>query len=264
MRRGFDLSIEKLLILIVPLLAVLIIASYFMVTGGETYIVPTATTTTEITLPEFITPTAESPEVKQSATIRVPAVDNEGNGVVTNLKVDIMPGEGRVLVNINQLLFWVDTQYSIQSAKIVAQNVTGMDLSGLDIVYTIETNASVIEGPSAGAALTVATVAALENKTINESVMITGTISRGGLVGPVGGIVTKATAAKDIGAELFIVPGGQAVIVYYEPQRECQRIGPITYCTTDYVEQRLAVSEEADIEVEEVFTINEALKYFLI
>jgi uncharacterized protein len=262
--RRTGLQIDKLLIVIFPLLSILIIAFYLFGVGSETYITSTTTTTTEVTLPEFITPTAEAPETKQSATILVPAVDQEGNGIVTSLKVDVMPGEGRALVNINQLLFWVDTQYSIQSAKIVAQNVTGMDLSGLDIVYTIDTNATVIEGPSAGAALTIATVAALENKTINHSVMITGTISRGGLVGPVGGVVAKATAAKEIGAELFIVPGGQAVETYYEPQRSCQRIGPITYCTTDYVERKFVVSEEAGIDVEEVFTIHEALKYFLV
>lgn len=262
--RRTDIQIEKLLIVIIPLVTALFIGWYLINSPTETAVISRTTTTTEITLPLGMFPSGETPESKQSAEIRVPAVDNEGNGVVTTLKVDIMPGDGRVLVNINQLLFWVDTQYSIQSATIVAQNVTGVDLSELDIVYTIETNASLIEGPSAGAALTVATVAALQNKSVNESVMITGTISRGGLVGPVGGVLEKAVAAKQIGAELFIVPAGQAKQIYYESQRKCEQIGPITYCTTTYVQKSFDLSSEADIEIKEVFSIYEVLKYFLV
>ena len=270
-RRGvfdrFDMPTEKIVLVLVPVVLALFAVSQFILGESQTSVIPTTTTTTTVPesgfeVPEIV-PTAEAPKTKQSATIKVPAVDDEGNGVVTLLRVDVMPGEGRALVNINQLLFWVDTQYSIQSAKIVAQNVTGMNVSGLDIVYTIETNATIIEGPSAGAALTVATVAALENRTLDDTVMITGTITRTGLIGPIGGVVEKAKAAKDIGAELFLMPGGQSKETYYEPQRNCQRMGPITYCTTTYTEKSYKVSDEAGIEVEEVNSIDEALKYFL-
>ena len=260
--KKFEIPIEALIVLI-PLFAALFITSHLTSTTETSIVTQTTVTQTTTTL-EATKRTQPKVQWKQSATIKVPAVDNEGKGVVTMLKVDVMPGEGRILVNINQLLFWVDTQYSIQSAKMVAQNVTGMDLTSLDIVYTIETNASLIEGPSAGAALTVATVAVLENKTINDSVMITGTISRSGLIGPVGGVIAKAKAAKDIGAKLFLVPSGQATQTYYEPKRSCRQIGPVTYCTTNYVEKRIDVAKDVGIEVKEVSNINEALKYFLI
>jgi uncharacterized protein len=262
-RRRPAVPAGKLLILGASIVALLVIVLHFTGLGSETSITQTTTTTT-VTLPEYIIPTAESPKAKQSSSIKMPAVDDNGNGVVTNLRVDIMPGDGRTLVNINYLLFWVDTQYSIQSARLVAQNVTGMDLSKTDIVYTIETNASLIEGPSAGAALTIATVAALQNKTLNESVMITGTISRGGLVGPVGSVLEKAIAAKEIGATLFIVPSGQAVQTYYEPQRDCRQIGPVSYCTTSYVERTIDIAKEAGMDVKSVTTIQEALGYFIL
>jgi len=198
-----------------------------------------------------------------SAAIKVPAVDNEGNGVVTWLSVDSNAGEGRTLVDINQLLFWVDTQYSIQIAKFVAENYTDVDLSEIDLVYSIDTEAYLIEGPSAGAALTVATIAAIYNETLDPDVMITGTISPDGTIGPVGGILAKAKAAKDIGAPLFIVPAGQATQTYYRQERTCERIGPITYCSTEYVPETIDVEEQAGIPMEEVSNIEEALKYFL-
>lgn len=220
--------------------------SYGLGSGIGTYVIPPANIT------------------YGSASIKVPAVDENGNGVVTWLKVDLKAGEGRTLVNIDQLLFWVDTQYSIQTAKAVAENYTKMDLSGIDLVYSINTEASLIEGPSAGAALTVATIAALYNKTLNQTVMITGTINPDGNIGEVGGIVEKANAAKDIGATLFIVPEGQATQTYYRQVRRCERIGPINYCTTEYVPQTTNVEQQVGIQLEEASTIGEALKYFLV
>lgn len=198
-----------------------------------------------------------------TTTINIPAVDNQGNGVVAVLKVQAIPGEDRTLVNINQLLFWVDTQFSIRVAKEVAENITGLDLSQVDLIYTIETNASVIEGQSAGAALTIATIAALQNKTINPNVIITGTINPDGTIGPVGGILPKAQASKNAGATLFLVPKGQGTQINYRPIQKCEKFGPITYCTTEYKPEKIDISRDVGIEVKEVSDIQEALTYFV-
>jgi len=192
----------------------------------------------------------------------VPAVNNEGKGVVTLLKVGIEPGTGKVLVNVNQILFWVDTQQSIQIAKRVAQKITGVDLSKYDLIYSIQTNASLIEGPSAGAALTIATIAAIENKTLNNSVMITGTIKPDGTIGPVGGIIPKAQAAKSVGAKIFLVPKGQGTQTNYVPEEHCEHVGSFTFCTTTYKEEKENVGKSVGIEVKEVSNISQALKYF--
>jgi len=197
------------------------------------------------------------------AVILMPAIDNNGNGVVTSLKVESAEGEGRTLVNINQLIFWTDTQQSIQTAKDVAQNYTGYDLSNADIIYTINASATVLEGPSAGAALTIATVAALRNATPDPHVMITGTIEPDGTIGQVGGVLEKAQAAKAAGATLFLVPDGQAIDSHYNQQRNCRKIGPMTYCTTDYLPVTVDIAAQAGVQVKEVSNISEALKYFL-
>lgn len=203
-------------------------------------------------------------ETKHLVEIFVPAVDNQGKGVPVKLKVEALPGEGRILVNINQILFWLDTQQSIRLAKEFAEKYTNSNLSKVDLIYTIETDAQLIEGPSAGAALTIATIAVLENKEINKSVMITGTINPDGTIGPVGGILSKSNAAKEIGAKLFLVPKGQGIQTNYKPVQECKRLGAFTYCKIEYVPERVSVSESAGIEIREVERIEDALKYFLL
>ncbi len=196
------------------------------------------------------------------SSIMVPAVDEEGNGLTTVLNVQIVPGSGKVLVNIDKLLFWTDTQNSIRTSSRVASNMTGINLSNYDIIYTIETNATAVEGPSAGAALTIATIAALEHRKLNQDVMITGAINHDGTIGPVGEILPKAKAAKKAGAKILLVPLLHSKEVTYETKKYCERIGSAQICTTEKIPKEIDISEEAGIEVIEVRTVEEALKYF--
>lgn len=197
------------------------------------------------------------------ASIIVPAVDQSGKGVATNLTVQVVPGSGKALVNIDKLLFWVDTQNSIRTARSVAENVLGVNISYYDLVFTIEANATVIEGPSAGAALTVATIAALGNKSINQDVMMTGTINHDGTIGPVGEILVKANAAKDVGAKMFLVPVSQSTVVTYELRRHCEIIGWTEICTTETIPKKVDVANETGIDIVEVANIEEALEYII-
>ena len=196
-------------------------------------------------------------------TIKVPAVDMNGNGVLTTLIVDAMPGKGRTLVDINQILFWTDTQNSINTAKKVAENMTGLDLSKYDIVYSIQANASLIEGPSAGAAMGIATILELQNEPINEDVTITGTMSDDGRIGQVSGIVAKAKAAKDAGMDLILVPKGQKKYTTYKEEKKCEKYLFTTVCRTEIKPEEIDVEKEVEVEVVEVNDIGEALKYFI-
>jgi len=218
------------------------------------------------TIPEKTTSTTTTiavTEIKHNTVyLKLPAVDNEGNGVITLLRVEITPGTGKVLTDINNLFFWVDTQNSIRTAQRVAQSITGIDLSKYDLTYSVETNASLIGGPSAGAALTVATIAAAQNKTINENVMITGTINSDGSIGPVGEVLAKAKASKDVGAKIFLVPEGQATQSYYNPVQNCSNIGSFSYCTIEYQQEKVDINKDAAINVKEVSNIKEAMPYF--
>jgi len=203
----------------------------------------------------------------QGAKLVLPAVDEAGNGVATDLIVEITKGNGRTLSNIDKLIFWVDTQQSIQIAKGVAEEISGISADNIDIIYSIDAGeATIIGGPSAGAALTIATIAALQNKTLKENIIITGTIEPDGTIGQVGGILEKATASKDIGATLFLVPYGEGYARDVRPVKDCEEErGPgyrIEHCKITYEVSETSIGEEVGIEVKEVKNIQEALEYF--
>ena len=194
--------------------------------------------------------------------INLLAVDQDGNGVATPLIVEATPGNGKILTDIEKLLFWTDTQQSIQTARDVALKAANIDMNDYDIVYSISSDATVIGGPSAGAALTIATVAALENKTLKDDIVITGTIEPNGSIGQVGGVLEKATAAKDIGATVFLVPAGQSEETYLKPQENCTRRAGFLFCQTTYDRITVNIGEDVGISVIEVQNIDDALKYF--
>ncbi|MEM4648055.1 MAG: S16 family serine protease [Candidatus Pacearchaeota archaeon] len=196
--------------------------------------------------------------------MKVPAVDKQGNGVITTIVVEVMPGVGRTLVDINNLLFWADTQESIRKAKEVAENYTGINLSNYDLIYHIYTNASIVGGPSAGAPITILTIAALLNKEIRPDVTITGSINYDGSIGPVGDIMAKAKIAKENGASLLLVPLTQSKEEIIEEKEVCKKIGEIEYCTKEQKVKIVNIAEKVGIEVKEVANIEEALSYILI
>jgi uncharacterized protein len=194
--------------------------------------------------------------------MKLPAVDSEGEGVNTLLTVEASEGSGRTLTDIDNLLFWADTQHSMRVARRVAENITGISMEDYDIVYTIEANASLIGGPSAGAALAIATIAALQNKELRDNVMITGGINHDGSISPVSAILEKAKAAKSAGAGLFLVPLLQSRDVVYEESEHCEVYGYTEICTTETRPKKIDVSKEAGIEVREVETIQDAIEYY--
>ncbi len=193
------------------------------------------------------------------ASIPIPAVDENDQGVTTTLTVQAIEGTGKILVNIDRIFFWGDTQDSIRTAYTVAENVLGQNLSTLDLVYTVTANASVIEGPSAGAAITIATIAAVENRSINTDVTITGKIEQDGEITQVGGILAKAQACKELGISTFLVPPGQTQEVVDD--LKCEWYGLVEHCSVVY--KTIDVAEETGLNIIEVNNINEALNYFI-
>ena len=96
---------------------------------------------------------------------------------------------------------------STRFAKAMACDITNKDCSNYDFFYTITADSSIIAGPSAGAALSVLTVAMLQNWNYNEEYAITGTINSGGLIGPVGGLKEKIEGAKKAGLVKYQTSG---------------------------------------------------------
>lgn len=198
------------------------------------------------------------------ATMLIPAVDDRGIGVITNLTVQVKPGGCRSLVDINELFFWVDTQNSIRIAKSVAEKFTGADLQNYDIVYSIVTNASAVEGPSAGAAIAIATIAALKNNKLRDDVLITGTINPDGSIGKVGDVVQKAAAAKSFNATLFLVPVGQSLQTTSGYEKICKSYLVSKICSSLWETRNINITDAAGIKVIEVTDIKDAMGYMVI
>ncbi len=184
-------------------------------------------------------------------------------GVVSPAWVRAEKGTGKILVDIENLFFWVDIQHSIRTASSYAKEYLDIERKEHDLTYSIALDFDVIGGPSAGSQLTVATMAALKNSTIRNDIVMTGTIEPDGRVGRVGGILEKAKAAEEEGFEKFLLPYGQAVQVKYEQVETCREVRGFEICRTRYVEEKTDIREEVEIEIVEIAYIEEALEHFL-
>lgn len=195
---------------------------------------------------------------------------NQANqsGVMGKLTVKLIPGSSDVLVKTSPFLE-PDLQYSANIAVAVAKNRTGIYADDKDVVlsYATDSNASLVGGGSAGAASTIAVMAALENKTIVPNIAITGTINVDGTIGPVSGVFEKAKAAADAGYKIFLVPEGQTTGTYYEQVTEKKEISPgFTYYYTYYTPKTIDLMKEAKswgLEIREVSNIDEVAKLMI-
>jgi len=165
-----------------------------------------------------------------SSTVNLVAVKStpEGGleGVVLKCEVKLLPGEGRVLVDIEPKI-GIDLQASVKTAVGVAEEFTGQELSKVDVVVRViskEAGIEVVDGPSAGAAITAAVISAIRGEELNSTVYVTGTINPDGSIGWVGGVLEKALAAAENGASLFVVPRGQRVVEAWKVVKS--RAGP--------------------------------------
>lgn len=94
---------------------------------------------------------------------------------------------------------------SVFNAASVIRKITDVDIKDFD-VHVNAIGGGMIDGPSAGAAITICIMSAILNKPIRQDVAITGEISLRGKVKPVGGIFEKVYGARRKGINLVIVP----------------------------------------------------------
>ncbi|MCM8711396.1 Lon family ATP-dependent protease [Clostridium sp. SYSU_GA19001] len=94
---------------------------------------------------------------------------------------------------------------SVFNAASVIRKITDKDIKDYDIHVNVIGGGN-IDGPSAGAAITVCIISALLNKPLRQDVAITGEISLRGKIKPVGGIFEKVYGARRKGIRLVIVP----------------------------------------------------------
>lgn len=208
-----------------------------------------------------------------SATIPIVAVSEirnlfqtEYEGVVMYSDVELYEGSGRILVNTATKM-GVDIQTSLKTASQVAEKLTSISLNNIDILLTVRADqyVEIVDGQSAGAALTTALIAALTNRNIREGVFVTGTINSDASVGAVSGISYKALAAAENGSKVFVIPKGQGTVMVYEPK--VRQIFPgttITVYERKVIDLEEYLSENGySVDVVEVETMEDVLQIFL-
>lgn len=94
---------------------------------------------------------------------------------------------------------------SVFNAASVIRKITDKDIKDYDIHVNI-VGGGKIDGPSAGAAITVCIISALLDKPLRQDIAITGEISLRGKIKPVGGIFEKVYGARRKGIKTVIVP----------------------------------------------------------
>lgn len=223
----------------------------------------------------FGAPKAENflplPQEIASASANIVAVSSADNsGVVGRVDVQIRPselaaktGKVRVLINTNPFT-GIGPQESAETGVKIAESLSGKSLADRDVVFSFDVPAQVIDGPSAGAAMTVAVIAAIESKHVREDAAMTGTIEEDGSINRIGGIIEKAQAAGENNLTLFLVPAGQTRGTYYERQIQESRRGGFVFQRVVYAPKTFELGnytmENYNMETKEVATIEEAVR----
>lgn len=183
------------------------------------------------------------------------------SGVMLNITAEVKPGKGRVLVD-TQPLMGVVFQDAANTAVYVAQNRTGISLAGSDVIFSINAPGQVpsVDGPSAGALMTLLVISAVEKKPIREDVTLTGTIDQDGNVGAIGGVVEKAQAAKDSGKSLFLLPKANADLLQYTQQTRQYYGFTVVQQIPSTVDAKTYVEANIGVPVQYVDTIDDVLR----
>jgi uncharacterized protein len=189
--------------------------------------------------------------------------DGGYEGEILRVYARFVEGSGKVFIGTTPKI-GIDLQIAAETAFRVAQRVSGINASSFDCILTVAANRTidVVDGPSAGAAITSLLSSILQGKEIRRDVVITGAIQGDGSLGSVGGIIEKAMAAAKIGAKIFLVPKGQTKVVVWK--QKVTQMG--SFRIIEYIPEVVGVedylrNEGFEIKVIEVENIFEALQY---
>ncbi len=221
-------------------------------------------------------PTGAAVPVKGTASLEAPAVLQRSvygqngpfmteqtveEGSLLNVTVDIAPGRGRILVNTTPLM-GTTFQDAANTAAYVAQHRTGVNLSSSDVIVSIvaEDQVPAVDGGSAGALMTLLMISAIEGTQPHAGVIMTGTIDQDGNVGTIGGVVQKATAAKEAGKTVLLLPRENSQLVRYTEQTGTYYGHTFVQRVPEQVDAKQYIESEIGIPVEYVDTIDDVLR----
>lgn len=185
-------------------------------------------------------------------------------GEILRVYARLVDGTGKVFIATTPKI-GIELQSSAETAFKVAKITSSVFVDRFDCMLTVTANRpiDVVDGPSAGAAITILLSLMLLGEAPRRDVIITGTIQSDGTIGKVGGIIEKAMAAAKTGANIFLVPKGQSTVTIYV--EEITTIGPlkiIRYKPKNVNVQEHLEAQGYNIQIIEVSNVQEALSYF--
>ena len=146
----------------------------------------------------------------RAITMTVPAVDENENGILTTITINSSPGDGNILLELKTATVSTDTQDSIRTAIEEGAKIAGVDEGKFNFDVSFDDSIGKVNGPSAGATMALMAYSELSGVKIRPDYIMTGTIVKGGSIGPVGGVKSKIDAAgKDGRFHVMAVPAGQ-------------------------------------------------------
>jgi uncharacterized protein len=99
--------------------------------------------------------------VLENSSLKVFAVAPDGKALSAELMLKIVPGNGQVWSSVSGPLVGTATQSTEKIAVKIAKNYFA-DADNYDYFFSIKSNASVVDGPSAGSAMSLLVVSALK------------------------------------------------------------------------------------------------------
>ncbi|AQS57736.1 Lon family ATP-dependent protease [Desulforamulus ferrireducens] len=112
------------------------------------------------------------------------------------------PGQGNIRFNDTAGSMAKD---SVFNAASVIRKLTGQDISNYDIHVNV-VGGGRIDGPSAGVAIMLAMLSAIQDQPLPQNIAVTGEVSIQGKVKAVGGVFEKIYGAKQAGIERVFIP----------------------------------------------------------
>lgn len=177
-------------------------------------------------------------------------VSGEDKAIQATLTIEIEPGKGDIFTKIGPLV-GTSTQNTEKISVELAKNYFNK-VNEYDYKFTIESDASIVDGPSAGAAMALLLTSMLQDKEIPKNVAVTGTINTDGSVGQVGGVFVKAKSASEQGIALFLIPSGEALQTHKFQDNSIKTVDLTQYGWSEW-----------NIKIIEVETLDDLLKYAL-
>jgi len=146
---------------------------------------------------------------KEITTYGVGVHDDNKTGELIDIHLKVKQGEGRIYFDTSSHAFGNSIQNSIPLVIYNAEKQTNISLKNEDIFVSLDSISHDIDGTSASATMAVGLIALLENKKVNNSIVMTGSLTRTGKITQIEGLEIKIKVAEQKGMEEILIPKQQ-------------------------------------------------------